>query len=472
MFLLNVEPGTVLEVERSQVGNKAYNLMVMSSLGLPVPKGCVIEIDENVSHEELRLYDIKYPVSVRSGGAVSMPGMMDTILNIGFTRDNIEVYSELFNSKSFALDCYRRLIQMFGSSVKGIDDTLFIELERAARIFYLDMDEQAYGKLVELYENLYYKECGKEFPSDPDDQMRMAIEAVKNSWNSDRAVAYREAESIDHDGGTAVVIQEMVFGNMNAKSGTGVVFSHNPNNGNPGLYGDFLPEAQGEDIVSGSVIPLSISDMIKEPNFSRCGRELKSHIAKLLREFKSIQDIEFTIENGKLFILQCRQAKCSRRALLRSALSMVNSGAMNVSEATNMVLDALPTEPKKRINVDEDALSRIGYGSGVTDGVAIGLIATTHEEANEFKLADKPYIYCADLTSPHDNEVMRHAVGVLTSTGGRLSHAAVLARSMEKVTVVGFNSMIVKQGFIIVDEVKVTSGEILKIDGQSGAIYI
>ena len=472
MYPLNASSEDIL-VSKELVGNKAYNLMVMSSLGLPIPKGFVIPIgNENIdASEEMLLNNMHYPVSVRSGAPVSMPGMMDTILNVGITRDTIDLYAERYLSKAFALDCYRRLIQMFSTSVCNIDEKKFLEYETAARIFYFDMNEYAYAKLVEIYENIFQSETGHDFPHNPTDQLLLAVRAVKDSWNSDRAVAYREAEGIEASG-TAVIVQQMVFGNLNERSGTGVVFSHNPNNGNPGLYGDFLPAAQGEDIVSGSHIPLSIEQMLIDPNFKRSGRELKAHIAKLIREFKTIQDIEFTIQDGELFMLQCRQAKCSRRALVRSALSMVNSGAMNVSEATDMVVDALPTEPRRHISIDEESLSRIGFGQGVADGVAIGYVATTHKYAEQLIAEKKPYIYCAHLTSPNDNEVMRYAVGVLTSMGGRLSHAAVLARSMDKVTVVGFDDMVVRDDSLLIDEVTVNAGEIIKIDGQSGAVYI
>ena len=460
---------------KEQIGNKAHNLMVMSSLGLPIPNGFVIPIDESIdSWEILELYkdEIAFPVSVRSGSTISMPGMMDTILNVGISRDNLESFIPKLGSKATVLDCHRRLIHMWSTSVKGIDDKAFLEYDRAARIFYFEMNEDAYSKLVDLYEKLYLKETGEEFPSDPYQQLSQAAEAVKDSWNSERAVQYRDSEGIGHDGGTAVIIQEMVFGNMNERSGTGVVFSHNPNNGNPGLYGDFLPMAQGEDIVSGSCVPLSINSMLDDMKFKRCGKELKAYISRLIREFKTIQDIEFTIQDGKLFILQCRQAKCSPRAMIRSALSMVNNGAMNVSQATDMVVESLPFEPTKRIQIDDQNMNRVGFGQGVSDGVAIGYIATTHEYATMLRNENQPYIFCADLTSPNDNEIMRHSVGVLTSMGGRLSHAAILARYMNKVTVVGLTSMTVRSDGIVIDEVKLDNGECIKIDGNNGAVFI
>ena len=474
MFPLAVESPDQIP-DRSLVGNKAHNLMVMSSLGIPVPKGFVVPVNGSVENIDIEpeLYNVKYPVSVRSGSVVSMPGMMDTILNIGLNRDNLEFYSQSSNlSLETLYDSYARLIQMWGSVVEGIASKLFNEYEKAVKVFYFDLNLDAYKKLVECYEKVFKDEMGYDFPSSPSEQLLRASKAVKDSWWSQRAVDYRNAEGISHDLGTAVIVQEMVFGNMNDHSGTGVVFSHNPNNGNPGLYGDFLPYAQGEDIVSGSIIPQSIEDMLQNEKFKRCGKELKSYVSKLLREFKTIQDIEFTIQDGVLYLLQCRSAKCSRRALIRSALSMVNSGAMNIAEATNMVIDALPREPKKHISVDESSLKRVGFGQGVADGVAIGYAAFTHEDAIAFQKDNQPYIYCSELTSPNDNEVMRHAVGVLTSMGGRLSHAAVLARSMEKVTIVGFASMQINDTNITIDDIKVTTEDIIKIDGSTGCVYL
>ena len=460
-------------VTKYNVGNKAYNLMCMSAIGLPVPDGFVIGIGEQGSMieilSEFELYELAMPVSVRSGGAVSMPGMMDTILNVGVTRDNI---NELFDDEVFGKDCYRRLIQTMSTAVFNIPAELFLKIERAAIDFYIDDQLSMMNKIVELYEDIFESHTGFPFFDDPDQQLFRAVVAVQSSWNSQRAIDYRKSEGISDEGGTAVIVQQMVFGNKNEYSGTGVVFSHNPNTGKPGLYGDFLPMAQGEDIVSGYKVPVAIEAMKDDQKFRKNGKQLQTFMSKLLRRFKTIQDVEFTIDNGVLYILQARKAKCSPRASIRSALSLVNNGSMTLSEATDMVIDSLPFQGNSSINVDDAKLSRIGFGIGVSDGEVAGFIAIGKDAALQMKNENKPYIFCAELTSPEDTELMRTAIGVLTSMGGRLSHAAVLARSMGKPTVVGFESMQVCNDHVIIDdEIKVYNGSQIKIDGLTGAVY-
>lgn len=453
------------------VGNKAYNLMVMSHLGLPVPKGFVIPINSDFDKSELisefDIYDLRLPISVRSGAAVSMPGMMDTILNIGSNHEAI-----FDNQNAFTIECFSRLIQSLGSSVFDIDSKAFSQIEKAAYDFYIDDDISMYKKIVDRYLDVWL-ESGYEFPDSWTDQLWISALAVKNSWNSQRAIEYRESEGISHEGGTAIIVQEMVFGNRNDLSGTGVVFSHNPNTGKPGLYGDFLISAQGEDIVGGTKVPVSIDHMLSDSKFKRCGRELKSHIGKLLRHFKYIQDVEFTVDDGNLYILQTRSGKCSPKASIRSSLSMVNNGSMSIAEATEMVLDSLPKNNHTTISVDESSLVRLGYGIGVSEGDCVGVVACSTDFANEQRNNDVPYIFCAEITSPNDTECMRHASGVLTAMGGRLSHAAVLARSMSKPTVVGFESMEFDNNFgFTVDEQFIKNGDMIKIDGTTGSVYL
>jgi pyruvate,orthophosphate dikinase len=230
--------------------------------------------------------------------------------------------------------------------------------------------------------------------------------------------------------------------------------------------------AQGEDIVSGYKIPVAIEAMKDDPKFRKNGKQLQTYMSKLLRRFKTIQDVEFTIDNGVLYILQARKAKCSPRASIRSALSLVNNGSMTLSEATDMVMDSLPHQSNSSINIDNSKLSRLGFGIGVSDGEVAGFIAIGKEVAMQMKNENKPYIFCAELTSPDDTELMRTSVGVLTTMGGRLSHAAVLARSMGKPTVVGFDSMkVMKDHVIIDDEINIYNGSQIKIDGLTGAVY-
>jgi pyruvate,orthophosphate dikinase len=454
------------------VGNKAYNLMVMASLELPVPKGFVIpvsvsEFSKDELIKEFNLYGLKPPVSVRSSGAVSMPGMMDTILNVGSNIENTENTEDL----AFKLNCYSRLIQSLGTTVYDVDYEKFETIEGAAKDFYIDDDVAMYRKIVDKFNDIWFENIHQEFPSQLDEQLYIAAIAVKDSWNSTRAREYRQAEGISDNGGTAVIVQEMVFGNRNNMSGTGVVFSHNPNTGKPGLYGDFLPFAQGDDIVSGSKIPRSIESMIYDDRFKKVGKQLKAHIAKLLRYYKYIQDVEFTIDNNELFILQTRNGKCSPRASIRSALSMINTGTISITEATDMVLQSWPKADDKRISVDDSNLNRLGFGIGVSEGEAIGFIASSKSYAEELRSESKPYIFCAQITSPEDTEAMRHSVGVITSMGGRLSHAAILARSMSKPTIVGFDSMSITSDGIVVDEDFYKNGDMIKIDGTTGAVF-
>jgi pyruvate,orthophosphate dikinase len=232
-----------------------------------------------------------------------------------------------------------------------------------------------------------------------------------------------------------------------------------------------MSKAQGEDIVSGSAIPMSIESMISNPIFKRNGRELQSYIGKLLRHFKYIQDVEFTIDDGQLFVLQTRKGKCSPKASIRSALSLVNNGSMSIAEATDFVMDSIPDLQNSSLALDESSLIRLGFGMGVSDGTASGNIATNRTYAEQCRLNNIPYIYCATFTSPDDTETMRHSVGVLTSMGGRLSHAAVLARSMNKPTIVGFELMKVEDDGVLIDETKLFNGDKIQINGMNGGVY-
>lgn len=460
------------EINPSTVGNKAYNLMIMSQLGLPIPRGFVIKIGERFTKQdlidEMDVYEFDAPVSVRSGAPVSMPGMMDTILNVGVSHHLID---EMFEDRAFGLDCYARLIETMSTSIFQAEKNLFDSIYDAANRFYIDDNIAKNQKIVDLYEEIAKEYIGQDFFSDPYEQLYRSAMGVQDSWNSQRATDYRKSEGIDDGLGTAIIIQEMVFGNRNDRSGTGVVFSHNPNSGKPGLYGDFMSNAQGEDIVSGSKIPMSIESMISNPRFKKNGKELQAYISKLLRHFKYIQDIEFTIDDGKLFLLQTRRGKCSPRASIRSALSLVNNGAMSISEATDLVMESIPDLNLNQYSIDESSLIRLGFGLGVSDGVACGVVASNRQYADHCKSNGIPYIYCSTFTSPDDTEIMRHAVGVLTAMGGRLSHAAVLARSMNKPTVVGFDLMKITQDGISIEETHLVNGDAIQINGMDGGVY-
>ncbi|NFI92811.1 pyruvate, phosphate dikinase [Clostridium botulinum] len=490
---------------KNLLGGKGANLAEMTNLGIPVPYGFTVTTEacnkyyedgkaisdeiikeiynslqklESVSGKEFGSNENPLLVSVRSGARTSMPGMMDTILNLGLNDEVVESMAKLTNNPRFAYDSYRRFVQMFSDVVMGIENRLFenkIEeiKDKKGVEFDTDLDENDLKVLVSEFKAIYKKEKGEDFPQDPKTQLLEAVTAVFRSWNNPRAIVYRRLNDIPGEWGTAVNVQEMVFGNKGETSGTGVVFSRNPATGENLIYGEYLMNAQGEDVVAGIRTPLPISKL-KEQDPKIYG-EFVNIVSKLENHYKDMQDMEITIEEGKLYFLQTRNGKRTAQAALKIAVDLFNDGMITKEEAVLKVepkqLDTLLhptfyTEALKQANP-------IAKGLPASPGAACGKIAFTAEEAKDRAALDEEVILVRLETSPEDIEGMVAAKGILTVRGGMTSHAAVVARGMGTCCVAGC-------GTIKVDEVKrtltvgdkvYTGDDFISIDGTSGNVY-
>jgi len=492
---------------RELLGGKGANLAEMTGLGLPVPRGFTVtteactryyqdgkkiakDIEEQIYEYLAKMEQIvekqfgnpENPllVSVRSGARASMPGMMDTILNLGLNDEVVEGLAKLTNNKRFAYDSYRRFIMMFSDVVMGIEknkfEALLDEMKEEKGVKHdTELDAEDLQKLVRQFLELYKKEKGEEFPQDPRIQLMEAVKAVFRSWDNPRAIYYRRMNDIPSDWGTAVNVQEMVYGNMGNDSGTGVAFTRNPSTGEKKLYGEFLMNAQGEDVVAGIRTPESI-DKLKEINPDVYDQFVK--IAETLeKHYRDMQDMEFTIERGKLFMLQTRNGKRTAQAALKIAVDLVNEGMITKEEAILKVepkqLDTLlhPTFDVKALK----AATPIAKGLPASPGAATGKIYFTAEDAkNAFESGEKQVILVRVETSPEDIEGMHVSQGILTARGGMTSHAAVVARGMGTCCVAGC-------GDIKIDEEKKTftdkagnvykEGDWISLDGSTGNVY-
>lgn len=484
------------------LGGKGANLAEMTRLGLPVPAGFTITTaacikylqQENYFEQSLKADILKainqlenevgksllnndqmLLISVRSGAKFSMPGMMDTILNLGLNDDRVLAFAKLTNA-SFAYDCYRRLIQMFGDVVYGIsketfDDTLH-KFEAAFGKSVADFSIPEQQKLIEAYKIPYHKQQ-KEFPQDPIDQLFIAIKAVFHSWNNQRAQVYRKLHDIPFNLGTAVNIQSMVFGNNGDKSATGVAFTRNPATGEKKLFGEFLPNAQGEDVVAGIRTPQPIAKLKQllptaYTDFMRYAEILETH-------YKDMQDIEFTIDQGQLFILQTRSGKRTAQAALNIALDLVNDEIITKDEA---LLRVTPTMVEQLIHpvFDPTELKNatvLAHGLPASPGAATGQIVFTAEKAQEFHEQGKKVILVRQETSPEDIAGMVVSEAIVTSRGGMTSHAAVVARGMGTCCVAGCEALTVDEytRTITCEEQTLTEGDIISVDGSIGTIY-
>ena len=493
------------ETMRNLLGGKGANLAEMTILGIPVPQGFIVtteacnkyyndgkviseEVLEQIQNNIAKLEEItgkkfgslENPllVSVRSGARVSMPGMMDTILNLGLNDEAVEVVAKQTNNPRFAYDSYRRFVQMFSDVVMGVEKRLFeniIDEMKEARGVHYDTELTAYDlkELVVKFKDLYKKEMKKDFPQDPKEQLVEAITAVFRSWDNPRAIVYRRLNDIPGEWGTAVNVQEMVFGNKGDTSGTGVAFSRNPATGEKGIYGEYLMNAQGEDVVAGIRTPLSITKL-NEQN-PALYKQFIDIVNKLENHYKDMQDMEFTIEEGKLFFLQTRNGKRTAQAALKIAVDLVSEGMLSKEEAI------LKVEPKQLDSLlhptfEASALKNtkeIAKGLPASPGAACGKIAFTAEEAKERAEKGEKVVLVRLETSPEDIEGMIAAEGILTVRGGMTSHAAVVARGMGTCCVAGC-------GELKVDEEKrtlevggkvYTDKDYISIDGSTGNIY-
>ena len=490
---------------RNLLGGKGANLAEMTNLGLPVPQGFTItteactkyyEDGKEISPEiqdQINVYigkmeeitgkkfgDKENPllVSVRSGARASMPGMMDTILNLGLNEDVVEVLAEKSNNPRWAWDCYRRFIQMYSDVVMEVGKKYFEELidkmkeEKGVKLD-VELDADDLKELAREFKEEYKNKIGSEFPSDPKEQLMGAIKAVFRSWDNPRANVYRRDNDIPYSWGTAVNVQSMAFGNMGEDCGTGVAFTRDPATGEKGLFGEFLTNAQGEDVVAGVRTPMHISEM--EEKFPEAFKEFVSVCNTLENHYRDMQDMEFTVEHGKLYMLQTRNGKRTAKAALKIACDLVDEGMRTPEEAVLMI-DPRNLDTLLHPQFDEAAIKNakaIGKGLGASPGAAFGKVVFTADDAVKWAEKGEKVVLVRLETSPEDITGMKAAQGILTVRGGMTSHAAVVARGMGTCCVSGC-------GDIYMDEAnkKFTlagktfhEGDEISIDGTTGNIY-
>ncbi|MFD5799425.1 pyruvate, phosphate dikinase [Streptomyces diastatochromogenes] len=486
------------------LGGKGANLAEMTNLGLPVPPGFTITTeackvylesgtepaalrDEVSAHldaleqrmgKKLGQADNPLLVSVRSGAKFSMPGMMDTVLNIGLSDKSVQGLAKQAGDDRFAWDSYRRLIQMFGKTVLGVDGELFeeaLEAAKTAKKVTVDTDLEAADlkKLVTRFKKIVKTEAGRDFPQDPREQMDLAIKAVFDSWNTDRAKLYRRQERIPGDLGTAVNVCSMVFGNLGPDSGTGVAFTRDPASGHQGVYGDYLQNAQGEDVVAGirNTVPLAELESIDKKSYD----QLMKIMETLENHYKDLCDIEFTIERGQLWMLQTRVGKRTAGAAFRIATQLVDQGLIDETEALQRVTGAQLAQlmfPR----FDEHAKAeQVGRGIAASPGAAVGKAVFDSYTAVKWSRSGEKVILVRRETNPDDLDGMIAAEGILTSRGGKTSHAAVVARGMGKTCVCGAEELEVdtkRRRMTVPGGHVVEEGDLISIDGSSGKVYL
>lgn len=490
---------------KSLLGGKGANLAEMTSIGLPVPPGFTIsteacdrfnslggrwpegmeeQVRENIARLEKELGrgfgDPGKPLllSVRSGAAASMPGMMDTVLNLGINAGTLGALERMSGNPRFAWDSYRRFMQMFGDVVMGVPHHDFekaldsVKAERGVKLD-TDLNVQDLKKVVELYQAIYVRKIGTPFPSDPWEQLRHSIDAVFSSWNNPRAMRYRELNDIRGLRGTAVNVQSMVFGNMGEASGTGVCFTRDPSSGENVFYGEYLMNAQGEDVVAGIRTPHPISDLSREN--PRAYSELVEIRGRLERHYKDMQDIEFTIQNGELFILQTRNGKRTVFAALNMAVDMAEEGLID----RNTALTRVPAQSFNQLFAP--VLDQAGKGSArfltrglnASPGGACGRMVFTAHDAEEWASRGEAVILCRQETSPEDIGGMAAAEGILTARGGMTSHAAVVARGMGAPCVAGAGELVIDSASkrMTMGGTVLKEGDIIAIDGFTGEVF-
>ncbi len=501
------------------LGGKGANLAEMTNLGLPVPPGITITTEVCKKYFELgqqfpeglweqvlegmakiekemgkKFGDKKNPllVAVRSGAPVSMPGMMDTILNLGLNDETVQGLAESTGNERFAWDSYRRFIQMFGNVVMGIPHEKFEKILEAKKKEVgakedVELTAQDLKEIVKEYKELVKRETGKEFPQDPYEQLKMAVKAVFDSWNNPRAIKYREINKIPEDYGTAVNIVAMVFGNMGETSGTGVAFTRNPSTGENVFYGEYLKNAQGEDVVAGIRTPQPLTKAQKtspeqvalEEEFPEVFQQLLKVRDILEKHYRDMQDIEFTIENGRLWMLQTRTGKRTARAAVKIAIDMVKEGLIDKEEALlridpsliNQLLHPMLDDEERKKAIAEGRL--IAKGLPAAPGAVSGKVVFNADEAVEMAEKGEKVILVRHETSPEDIHGMHAAEGILTARGGMTSHAAVVARGMGKTCIVGAEAIHVdykKEEFRVGDFV-VKKGEVITLNGTTGEVF-
>jgi pyruvate,orthophosphate dikinase len=489
---------------RDRLGGKGAGLAEMSNAGVPVPPGFTITTDvcrwfyahgqalptgfeqqqaqalerlERVMGKRLGETDDPLLVSVRSGAKFSMPGMMDTILNLGLNDRSVEGLAHRSGNPRFAWDCYRRFLQMFGSVVMGLEKPEFEERIHALKAKRrattdADLDERDLRSLVKEFKGLVRGRAGRDFPQDPHEQLQMARDAVFRSWNNDRAIYYRRQNGISDDLGTAVSVQAMVFGNLGETSGTGVGFTRNPATGDNEFYGEYLTNAQGEDVVAGVRTPQPIA--VLQTLLPDVYRQLREITSRLERHYRDVQDFEFTVQEGRLFLLQTRTGKRTAQAAVRIAVDMVNEGLITREEGVMRVepssLDQLlhpRLDPKAKLQV-------IASGLAASPGAAVGRVVLDADTAAHRAAKKEKVILVRKETTPDDIHGMDAAAGILTSTGGLTSHAAVVTRGMGKPCVCGAGGVQVddKARLFHAGGATVKEGDWITLDGSTGRVML
>ncbi|EST36081.1 pyruvate phosphate dikinase [Streptomycetaceae bacterium MP113-05] len=486
------------------LGGKGANLAEMTNLGLPVPPGFTItteackvylasgaeppELRAEVSDhldalekkmgKELGQADDPLLVSVRSGAKFSMPGMMDTVLNIGLSDASVQGLAAQSGDERFAWDSYRRLIQMFGETVLGIDGELFSDTLETAKQAHgartdVDLPASELQDLVGEFKAIVARETGRDFPQDPREQMDLAVRAVFDSWNGDRAKLYRRQERIPHDLGTAVNICSMVFGNLGPDSGTGVAFTRDPASGHQGIYGDYLQNAQGEDVVAGirNTVPLADLEPLDKASYD----QLLGIMERLENHYLDLCDIEFTIERGKLWMLQTRVGKRTAAAAFRIATQLVDQGLIDEAEALRRVNGAQLAQLMFPRFASEVRVDTVGRGIAASPGAAVGKAVFDSYTAIKWSRSGEKVILIRRETNPDDLDGMLAAQGILTSRGGKTSHAAVVARGMGKTCVCGAEELEVdtkRRRMTTAAGTVVEEGDVVSIDGSTGKVYL
>ncbi len=490
--------------QKDLLGGKGANLAEMTRLGLPVPPGFTITTEACRHYLELgeqpqamrdqvseklawlekqmgrKLGDPVDPllVSVRSGAKFSMPGMMETVLNIGVSDNSIDALVKQSGDERFAWDSYRRLLQMFGKTVLGIDGDLFEEALETIKDLHnvaldIDLGAEDLRRLVDTYKQIIHSHTGQDFPQEPREQLDMAVLAVFDSWNTDRARLYRRQERIPNDLGTAVNVQAMVFGNVGDNSGTGVAFTRDPSTGSTGSYGDYLPDAQGEDVVAGirNTLPLEELAELDPDSYEK----LMANMHTLETHYADLCDIEFTVERGKLWMLQTRVGKRTAGAAFRIAIQLVDEGLIDMDEAVLRV-NGVQLSQLMFPHFDESGdRVKLAKGIAASPGAAVGRAVFDSRTAVLWSQSGEQVILIRRETNPDDLEGMVAAAGVLTSRGGKTSHAAVVARGMGKTAVCGAEQLEVDTKFRRMGApggIMVSEGDVISIDGTSGQVFL
>lgn len=490
---------------RNLLGGKGANLAEMTNLGLPIPPGFTVtteactdyynngktiseEIQKQIfdalaileEQQGKRFGDVENPllVSVRSGARASMPGMMDTILNLGLTDISVEGFAKRTGNPRFAYDSYRRFIQMFSDVVMEIPKSFFErvldEIKEGKGVhFDTELTAEDLKEVIVRFKKIYRDRMGEDFPQEPRVQLMEAVKAVFRSWDNERAIVYRRMNDIPGDWGTAVNVQSMVFGNMGDTSGTGVAFTRNPSTGAKGIYGEYLINAQGEDVVAGIRTPQPITRL--EQDLPECYEEFLKIANRLEQHYRDMQDMEFTIENGKLFFLQTRNGKRTAPAALQIACDLVDEGMITPEEAVSRI-EAKSLDQLLHPTFDPDALKNgtvIGQALPASPGAAAGKVYFTAEEAKEAHERGERVVLVRLETSPEDIEGMHAAEGILTVRGGMTSHAAVVARGMGTACISGCGDIVINEEakFFSLGGKTYHEGDYISLDGSTGKIY-